>query len=141
MPTLQTTGRAIGVPLGAADASAAIKPPPPDAATVAKTAIASTLEGYRSAYSALDARAVRNVWPGVNEPALARAFAQLDAQSVSFTSCGIEVTGATAQAHCVGEVAFVTKVGSRTPRVEVRRWTFDLRRVKDGWLIDRVAVR
>ena len=78
----------------------------------------------------------------MNEPALTRAFDQLEAQSMSFSSCGIEVKGLFAQAFCVGEVAFVPKVGSRAPRVEVRRWTFDLRRVDgDTWVIDRVATR
>jgi hypothetical protein len=77
----------------------------------------------------------------VNETALARAFDQMDAQSMSYNSCGIEVKGLFAQAFCVGEVAFVPKVGSRTPRVEVRRWTFDLRRVNDAWQIERVTTR
>ena len=139
LPSPTESARGLGAPAGAA--GTALKEAPPDAATVAKSAILATLEGYRSAYSALDARAARQVWPSVNEAALTRAFSQLAAQSVSFSSCGVEIKGQFAQAYCVGEVAFVTKVGSRTPRVEVRNWTFDLRRVGETWHIDRVQTR
>lgn len=133
--------RVLGAPADTAATNAPVSTAPPDAAAVAKTAISSVLEGYRAGYSTLNSRAVQAVWPGVNERALARAFEQLDAQTMSFSSCGIEVKGQVAQAFCVGEVAFVTKVGSRTPRVEVRRWTFDLRRVGEAWQIERVATR
>ena len=72
---------------------------------------------------------------------MARAFSQMASQTVEFYSCGVELTGAGAEANCAGSVTFVPKVGGKVPRVEDRRWTFYLRRQNDRWIIDRVVSR
>ena len=72
---------------------------------------------------------------------LERAFNQMTTQQFTFDSCRIDVTGARATASCRGRAQFVPKVGSRTPRVEPRQWTFTLRRAERDWAIESVDSR
>src|SRR5262249_4127091 len=51
---------------------------PPD-----DTLVRRTLQQYKTAYDALDARSARAVWPVVNERALARAFDGLQSQNLT----------------------------------------------------------
>jgi hypothetical protein len=103
--------------------------------------VQSVLERYRQAYSTLNASALPAVWPTVNASALARAFNQLEAQRFDFDNCQIEISGPLARAICTGTANFITKVGSKAPRVESRRWTFQLSQAKGSWIIDRVESR
>jgi hypothetical protein len=98
--------------------------------------IRQVLERYRSAYERLDARSARQVWPGVNEAALARAFEGLQSQSVTFDACEIRIRGSAATAACSGSARYVPKVGSRFQRVEPRSWDFTLRKSGAEWKID-----
>ncbi len=100
-----------------------------------ETLVSSVLDRYARAYDALDASAARAVWPSVDERALARAFAGLESQHVSFDDCSIDVRGETANASCRGLASYVGKVGSREPRTEPRQWTFELRRDGEAWTI------
>jgi hypothetical protein len=77
----------------------------------------------------------------VNARALDNAFSQLQAQEFAFDDCTIDVNGRTARAVCSGTARFVPKIGSRTPRVESRRWTFHLYRAGDAWALARVESR
>jgi hypothetical protein len=104
-------------------------------------AIRSVLGRYRSAFNALDAAAATQVWPSVNERSLERAFAQLEQQNMSFDDCAIDVRGTRAEAACTGTAEFVPKVGSRTPQVQQRRWTFNLEKSGAGWQIAGVNAR
>jgi hypothetical protein len=115
-------------------AAAAVTPPP-------EVQVQQTLSQYGAAYSALDAGAARAVWPGVDERALARAFASLDSQQVVFDRCDVEVAGSTARASCVGRATYVPKVGRREAQTEPRSWTFALRQDGNGWKIERADVR
>jgi hypothetical protein len=115
--------------------------PAEDPVAAHRAAISTVLDQYRNAYASLDAAAVRRVWPTVNARSLERAFGQLAEQRFDFHSCGINVTGQFAEAACTGQAAYVPKVGSRTARVESRQWTFHLRRLREGWIIDRVVAR
>ena len=99
------------------------------------------LTRYRSAFSDLDAAAVSQVWPNVDSSALARAFRGLEEQGIAFDACAIQVTGASAAASCGGTVRYVTKVGSKEPRTERRRWQFTLGKVRDLWMIQTVESR
>jgi hypothetical protein len=137
-------------PVDTAEASAAsvtgaagpgASPPPAASAAVApvrrdETLVSSVLDRYARAYDALDASAAREIWPSVDERALARAFAGLQSQSVSFDDCNIDVRGETAAASCRGLASYVGKVGSREPRTEPRQWTFELRRDGEAWKIE-----
>ncbi len=122
-----------------------IDPPPapanaPTAPTTPSDAvqIERALGEYRQAYERLDARGARGVWPGVNERALARAFAGLESQDLNFDRCDVNVGDGSATAVCNGTARYVPKVGSKEPRVEPRRWTFSLRKSANGWEIDNV---
>jgi hypothetical protein len=104
--------------------------------------VAQVLDQYARAYGQLDVRAARKVWPTVDERALARAFASLQSQDVSFENCNVSVSGATATASCRGRATYVGKVGNRDKRTEARQWTFELRRdVNDDWQIERAQAQ
>jgi hypothetical protein len=125
-------------PLPAAVVAAAAVPsvPPPD-----RSRVEEVLRRYASAYRSLDAGAARAVWPSVDEKALARAFQNLESQSVSFDACDIDIRGAIANASCRGRASYIGKVGSREPRTEQRTWQFELRRSGDAWVIEGVDAR
>ncbi len=72
---------------------------------------------------------------------LSKAFEQLQAQTFTFNSCGIDITGEQAVATCTGTASFTPKVGSRTPRVEPRRWIFRMARASDRGVILSVDSR
>jgi hypothetical protein len=104
--------------------------------------IEQTLQLYAEAYERLDASAARRVWPSVDERALARAFAGLESQGLSFERCDVEVQEAEARAVCRGRARYVPKVGNREPLTASRQWTFRLRRAGDNsWQIADAEVR
>jgi hypothetical protein len=123
--------------VGPAAPARAPAPPPRVDPTVEDSALVSrTLQSYRRAYENLDAQSAQSVWPGVNAPALARAFDGLESQSLSFDACDVRVLGDAATATCRGSARYVTKVGSRDPRVEPRVWSFTLHKSAGSWTID-----
>jgi hypothetical protein len=103
--------------------------------------VSGVLDAYARAYGRLDAAAAHEVWPSVDERALARAFGSLQSQTIAFDDCQIDVNGTAASATCRGRASYVGKVGSRDPRVEARQWRFDLRRDGDAWTIANAETR
>ena len=103
--------------------------------------VRAVLDRYRQAYGSMDANAVAGVWPSVNVPNLARAFAQLESQRFEFTDCRINVSGGRAQATCSGKASYVPKIGGRTIRTANREWAFLLERLNDDWVIRRADAR
>jgi hypothetical protein len=99
------------------------------------------LQQYQLAYGRLDASAAKAIWPALDERALARAFDGLDSQIVRFDGCTVYFSNPDAEAVCSGVVTYVTKVGSREPRSDRRRWTFRLRKTGDSWTIVRAEAR
>jgi hypothetical protein len=95
-----------------------------------------TLQRYRAAYEGLDAQSAHEVWPAVNQSALARAFDGLQSQRLNFETCDVELAGPAAKAVCRGSARYVPKIGSREPRVEPRVWNFTLRKAGDDWQIE-----
>ena len=120
-------------------------PAPPTAAPppvpTDETRVADVLQQYVRAYEQLNARAAREVWPTVDERALARAFDGLVSQRFSFDDCQIDVRGVTANATCRGEARYVGKVGSGELRAEPRAWRFELRRDGEAWKIATAEAR
>jgi len=120
--------------------------PVAETATVALTTessermIRQALERYRAAYERLDARSAQQVWPAVDESALARAFTGLKSQTLTFDDCEIHIVGPVATAACSGSMRYVPKVGSRDPRIESRLWDFTLRQVGSDWKIEVARV-
>jgi hypothetical protein len=105
-----------------------------------ETQISHALQQYRTAYDRLDAGRAQAVWPGVNESALARAFANLESQTLTFNACRTDLRGDEAVATCQGSARYVPKIGSREPRVESRTWTFALKRAGEEWKIETARV-
>jgi len=108
---------------------------------VQTAAVRSVLDRYRLAFSTLSVDGLGTVWRTVDTKALSKAFGQLETQTVEFDACQIDINGELAEAACSGRTSFVPKVGARAPRVDSRRWTFQLARVRGGWVIDRVESR
>jgi hypothetical protein len=98
--------------------------------------VRDVLRRYQTAYDRLDAGLAHAVWPAVNEAALARAFGDLESQSITFNNCDVRLRADTAAAVCTGSARYTPKVGSREPRVEPRVWNFTLRKRAGGWLIE-----
>jgi hypothetical protein len=122
-----------------ADAVASVSVPATVPATVTVNddqLVREALQKYRWAYEELDAASAHDIWPGVDQAALARAFDGLASQALTFQDCAVEVEGPAATATCSGTMQYVPKVGSRVPRVEPRRWNFSLRKRGDGWQIE-----
>lgn len=94
------------------------------------------LQQYRLAYEELDARSAQAVWPRVNEAALQRAFDGLESQRLTFADCQVDVRGTVGSAVCRGSARYVTKIGSREPKVEPRVWNFSLMKSGDDWQIE-----
>lgn len=106
-----------------------------------RTRVTDVLNAYADAYGRLDARAAHRVWPGVDERALARAFAGLASQSLAFDDCAIDVRGERAEVSCRGRASYVGKVGRRDPRTEPREWRFSLRREGESWQIQHAEAQ
>jgi hypothetical protein len=137
-PVVERTPATVSaLPAAAASASANAAPTP----VSENSAIAAVLEQYRGAASALDAMAVAAVWPTTNTQALERAFGQLSSQELSFAGCVTMVNGTQATADCGGETTYVPRVGNRNQRVESHKWRFELRKIGQRWVIDRVSAR
>lgn len=103
--------------------------------------INTTLRRYASAYEQLDADAAQAVWPTVDARALARAFQGLESQDIKFTRCDVTVSllGGSASAACQGWATYVPRIGNKDARTVSRRWTFQLRKVQDSWVISKAA--
>ncbi len=128
----------------AVDASRPVVHPPatavdtPPAAVDEVARVRSVLTQYERAYSSLDARAARTVWPEVDERALAHAFNGLESQRLTLGRCGVVVDGATAHANCSGSASWIPKVG--TGRTEPRRWSFTLQNARGVWRITHATI-
>jgi hypothetical protein len=97
--------------------------------------IRAALTRWRTAYSALDASAAREVWPSVDARALARAFQALKSQEVRFDRCDLTVNGGSARAACTGRAVYVPRIGRQSPRATSHEWTFELTKNDERWTI------
>ena len=150
IPELSSASTSLEAPPPAPPAAAALTPvataETPAGASVSATAsivpaardeeqVKEVLDRYRAAYERLTAQSAREVWPEVDEAALARAFAGLRSQKLTFDDCDLAVSGNSASATCHGSTRYVPKVGSKDPRTEPRIWSFRLRRTGTDWKI------
>ncbi len=114
--------------------------PSPESSTRAAdiNAVESLLGRYRWAFNNRDASAVESVWPSANVKALRRAFGQMESQEFAFDRCVTQFRIALAIATCSGRATYVPRIGTGTPRVESRRWTFTLEKLSRGWVVRQV---
>ena len=134
--------------------SPVVEPPPPAPATSVpapaaatprvashRAAVEAVLGQYASAFSALDARRAKAVWPSVNQKNLERAFDSLEQQEFDLGACDITVLPPRALALCDGTARYTPKVGNRKARTEPRRWSFTLQQTGQEWAIESVNLR
>jgi hypothetical protein len=130
-----------GAPSPAAPASPAPVATPTPAAPAPRealdqTAVIAAVREYEQAYEAMDVSKTAAVWPSVDRRALRRAFGTLQSQQLQLGKCEVTIAQNEATAHCRGSVAYVRKVGDKTPRTGLREWVFRMRKVGDAWVID-----
>jgi hypothetical protein len=101
----------------------------------------ATLRRYEAAYTALDARAVRTVWPSVNQGALSRAFDSLASQTIRLGNCNVTVRAPTARAVCAGTATWVPRIGGGREHQDRRTWTFSLAQRDQSWAIVTAEMR
>ena len=123
----------------------ATRPPaaPPAAAPVVaqRSAVEAVLGQYARAFSALDARQAKAVWPTVNQKNLQRAFDSLEQQEFDLGACDITVLPPRALALCEGTARYTPRVGNKKARTESGRWSFALRQTGQEWAIESVDLR
>jgi len=144
-----TAGATPPEPSVARTAEAPPPPAPPASATppaaarggAQRAAVEAVLGQYASAFSALDARRAKAVWPTVNEKNLERAFDSLEQQEFDLGACDITVLAPRALALCDGTARYTPRVGNRKARTESRRWSFTLLQTGQGWAIESVNLR
>jgi hypothetical protein len=99
------------------------------------------LDEYTGAFERLDVGAAKAVWPTVDDKALKRAFEQLASQRLTLESCGIRISGSTANARCRGSATYHPRIGTRSVQIASREWTFDLSKQDTAWRIVNTFVR
>ena len=99
------------------------------------------IDRYTGALERLDVGAAQAAWPTVNGKALKRAFGQLASQRLTFQSCGITISGSTANARCRGSATYQPRVGSGPVQLASREWTFDFSKQDTDWRIINTFVR
>jgi hypothetical protein len=118
-----------------------VPPPAVDSHAMDTRAVRRVLQQYEDSYDRLDARAAAAIWRGLNASELARAFATLSSQDLTFERCDVSLVAQHATATCRGLLRYVPRVGDPSPRRQVLTWTIALARADEAWLIERVAVR
>jgi hypothetical protein len=101
-------------------------------------AIQDVIRRYESAYERLDAAAAKQIWPSLDERALASAFAGLASQTLTLQPCRVDVTNRSAVASCNGYATYVGRVGNKAGQIQRRTWKFQLLKSPDGWQIGSV---
>ncbi len=102
------------------------------------SAIQNVIRRYESAYERLDAAAAKEIWPSLDERALANAFAGLSSQTLTLQPCRVDVTSSSAVALCSGYATYVGRVGNRAGQIQRRTWRFQLRKSGESWQIGSV---
>ena len=102
-------------------------------------AVLGTVERYATAWSRLDARATQAIWPSVDRDALVGTFTGIREQRLTLTSCKATVVADRAAVTCRGTLRYRPRVGEHSTRTEQGRWTFDLARHDQSWVIANVG--
>jgi hypothetical protein len=118
-----------------------VPPAAPTRESIEVQEIQQVLARYERAYDRLDASAAAAVWPSVDLHSLERAFARLREQDLQFNRCVFGVSSDDATVTCSGELRYVRRFGSTTPRTEARSWIIQFEHVGDEWRIVSVVGR
>ena len=111
-------------------------PPPAAPAVDPRAEVTAVLDRYRSALNALDAEAVRAVYPTVPEPFI-EALAGFESYSATLDELEVQVTGETATASAHLRLQVQPRAGSAASAAGPAR--FELRRRgAEDWVIDSI---
>jgi hypothetical protein len=102
-------------------------------------AILGTVQQYASAWSRLDARATQALWPSVDRASLVGTFTAIREQRLTLAGCKATVADDLAAVTCRGTLRYRPRVGEHSTRTEQGRWTFDLARRDQSWVIASVG--
>ena len=124
------------IPRGIAEDAPAARAAPASTSVEGDSRLRFTLLRYRGAHARLDAGEVKDIYPNVDDRALAERFAALQSQNLTFDNCDVRAIGTgEARAVCRGKVSVVPRAGSRKVQSSDRQWTFALRLAGQEWLI------
>jgi ketosteroid isomerase-like protein len=98
-----------------------------------EAAIRAALQAYEEAFIARDAKAVKRIYPMVNEAALERSFRDMVAQEMRIEAEQISISGNTAVVTGRVRQSFTPRAGSR--RSDVIASVFRLQKMGNGWVI------
>jgi hypothetical protein len=137
-PDADAASPAAPVPSASRVARAMPVAPPRD-----EESILLVLHEYETAVGRKDPAAAKAVWPALDDRALARAFNDLQSQSLALEDCGVTVanSNAAARAKCQGVATYLPKVGRRKPISASHEWTFNLSKTGGDWQIESAAIR
>ena len=113
-------------------------PPPAPVGPNDEELVEAMLGRWARAYSALDARGVDDLQPGM-ERTLDKQFAALRTVSLALTGCRVSVQEARASAECGEQFSAETRVGGQRSSVSRRR-QFTLEKGAGGWRITSARV-
>ncbi len=113
-------------------------PPRADAVAGEALAVLGTVQEYAAAWSRLDARATKAVFPSADRDALVQRFTAISEQRLTLGGCAATVTGAQAFVTCRGTLRYRPRVGAHATRVEQARWRFALSHDSGSWVITSV---
>lgn len=120
----------------AAPTSTATGPPTrPTAAADEERAVRAAVQAYTSAYTGLNADAVKAVYPSVNDAALRRAFRSLRSQRVELRGMSVAIAGDGASVSGTWVSSAVGQVGDSTPQRDERPVIFTLTKRNGSWVI------
>lgn len=124
----------------AAVAASTRRAAPPRAEDVAGEApeVLRKVQEYAAAWSRLDARATKAVFPSADRDALVQRFTAISEQRLTLGGCTATVTGAQALVTCRGTLRYRPRVGAHATRVEQARWRFALSNDSGSWMITSV---
>lgn len=98
-------------------------------------AVRATVQAYTSAYTGLNADAVKALFPSVNDGALRRAFRSLRSQRVELRSMSVAIAGDGASVSGTWVSSAVGQVGDSTPQRDERPVIFTLAKRNGSWVI------
>ena len=103
-------------------------------------AVRNVLSEFQSAYERLDVAAAKDLWPSVDERALAKAFGDLESQTIGLNNCRVQLAAAAALAYCSGRATYVGRLGNKLQSRQLN-WSFSLEKAPRGWQIRSVETR
>lgn len=105
----------------------------------APPAALDVVQRYAAAYSRMDARATRALWPAADARMLAATFNGLREQRLTLSGCRGQVVDVGATVSCRGTLRYRPRLGDHSTRTRQGTWRFALAPDGDTWRIDLIT--